>query len=233
MSRTTINIILLLSLSIIIWLAMYVAWGKIDFYHKNRTPFVAEAKDSEAKLQKDSQTEASDNPANPNSTPGNIVSKRNPDSQAVDRENNHLGIRKSSVNRVTAGLADPENESTLFSDSVLHPPAPGTTRGMYIWLLYEKDHCTATPESVDGSAVDFRYESAAIKSGSLRMVDNLIRTYRDCQPAKFVMAHHPAGKQDSTPSLIQRREDEVVYYLLHMQVAKADVRISNSNSEKL
>jgi len=105
-------------------------------------------------------------------------------------------------------------------------PAPRkVTLALQLKLIYNPDQCSRRQDKSSEFEIDifFRLESAAIKGFSLLQVDDAVQIYSKCQPAMFSIARNNQGNLDATDSLIQRRQDELVYYLMHMRVNKDDI----------
>lgn len=75
-------------------------------------------------------------------------------------------------------------------------------------------------------AVFYRHASVAIKGASLSSIDALIDTFRRCESGLLVAEHNPEGRTDvDDERIVERRAEELKYYLLQRRVPKERVRL--------
>lgn len=71
--------------------------------------------------------------------------------------------------------------------------------------------------------VSYRQASSAIKGRSLANIDKLVTLYDKCGGGRLLVLQTEAGLENTTDKLVQRRIDEVKYYLLQRRIPKDDM----------
>lgn len=154
----------------------------------------------------------------------------NGERQVADSDDDIQRYNTSSDNQQNNTVASTEPKKAFTFDEPSFRTKP-VTHAFDVELVGEASQCTQMVR--DGSTADilFRQGSAAIKGVSLNRLDTLIEMQRVCPGTVFEVAENPAGRADvaDRKSLIQRRRDEIKYYMLHRSVPK-EIILMKENS---
>ena len=99
--------------------------------------------------------------------------------------------------------------------------------GASVTLLAGDTECRAQIGEGMLVRVAYRAGTAAIRSGSLTELEQIINSYHACRDRTIRIEKTEITKK-AAPSLQQRRLDEVRYYLIHMRVAKSDIQLAET-----
>ena len=92
------------------------------------------------------------------------------------------------------------------------------------YAVPDESACVVRGDGYPKVGVFYRATSASIKGASLSNMDKLISLYEKCGGGKLILLNNQLGDgADSNERLIQRRQDEIKYYLIQRRIPKEDI----------
>ena len=153
------------------------------------------------------------------------------ESQTADSANSSVASNQSNTPSNNTSQNSKNNNSFDLSsqESKLAEREENTVRGIELALVTsEKTQCSNRDKKPHYVGVLFRGKSASIKGVSLSDIDKLVELLRLCN-GTLVIVPNERNSRDLSESLVERRQEEVKYYLLQRRVPKENILVSKNS----
>lgn len=101
-------------------------------------------------------------------------------------------------------------------------------RAVIVQMTFDEVDCNTTGFTTPAMGINFRYGSATINSNSLTHLEKVVEAYRSC-PGTLHLLGSEVAYVDGGEVLMERRKQEVKYYLLQRRVPREKINLLDQN----